>query len=58
MNPINRREFLKISALGATTLFVSTALSGYGEDKKTNYIPIRFDHGVASGDPLSDKVIL
>ena len=58
MNPINRREFLKISALGATTLFVSTALSGCEEDKETNYIPIRFDHGVASGDPLSDRVIL
>ena len=58
MNPVNRREFLKISALGATSLFISTALSGCGEDKETNYIPINFDHGVASGDPLSDRVIL
>ena len=56
---INRREFLKISALSATTLFVSTALSGCGsEDTTSDYIQVGFDHGVASGDPLNDKVII
>jgi len=56
---VNRREFLKISALGATTLFISSALTGCGgSDTTSDYIQVGFDHGVASGDPLNDKVII
>lgn len=56
MNILNRREFLKISALSACTLMISTGLSGCNDDNDTQNIA--FDHGVASGDPLSDKVII
>jgi len=53
---LTRREFLKISALSACTLVISTGLSGCGEsDDDTK---VAFLHGVASGDPLADKVII
>ncbi len=56
----NRREFLKVSVLSATTLFISTSFMGCSDDDTTtsNYINVNFEHGVASGDPLSDKVII
>lgn len=57
MNFLSRREFLKISALSACTLVISTGLSGCGSDDN-NGINVSFNHGVASGDPLSDKVII
>ena len=58
-NLINRREFLKVSALGVSTLFISSALTGCGgSDATSDYIQVGFDHGVASGDPLNDKVII
>ena len=58
-NLVNRREFLKISALSATTLFISSALTGCGGSNETSdYIQVGFDHGVASGDPLNDRVII
>ncbi|MFA6629866.1 MAG: twin-arginine translocation signal domain-containing protein, partial [Sulfuricurvum sp.] len=47
-----RREFLKVSAMAACTLVVSTGLSGCGSDESNN---VTFNHGVASGDPLSDR---
>lgn len=50
-----RREFLKVSAMAACTLVVSTGLSGCGSDESNN---VTFNHGVASGDPLSDRVII
>ncbi len=50
-----RREFLKVSALAACTLVVSTGLSGCKDDGSVN---VAFNHGVASGDPLSDRVII
>lgn len=49
-----RREFLKVSAIAACTLVVSTGLSGCNDDN----IRVAFNHGVASGDPLSDRVII
>ncbi len=53
---INRREFIKISALGVCSLVISTGLSGCnnGDDA----VIAEFLHGVASGDPLSDRVII
>jgi len=56
MNFSTRREFLKISALSACSLVISTGLSGCGSDNNSE--PVSFNHGVASGDPLSDKIII
>ena len=54
-----RREFLKISALSACALMISTGLSGCGSDDVTNEdVSVSFLHGIASGDPLSDKIII
>lgn len=53
---LNRREFLKISAISACSLVISTGLSGCnGSD---NGATVAFNHGVASGDPLVDRVII
>lgn len=56
MSISTRREFLKISALSACSLLISTGLSGCMDDDKE--ISVSFLHGVASGDPLSDRVII
>jgi len=60
-----RRDFLKASAASFGTLVVSTALSGcHGNDNPLEeQVAVQepaasFDHGVASGDPQQDKVIL
>ena len=53
---LSRREFLRVSAMGACTLVVSTGLSGCGSDESG--VSVFFNHGVASGDPLKDKVIV
>ncbi|MDQ7043391.1 MAG: alkaline phosphatase D family protein [Sulfurimonas sp.] len=60
MNFSTRREFLKISALSACALMISTGLSGCGGDDNSNNEAdsSSFNHGIASGDPLSDKVII
>lgn len=52
---LNRREFLKISALSACSLVISTGISGCDGSNDAN---VEFLHGVASGDPLSDCVII
>lgn len=57
MTRLTRRDFLKASALGMGAVVVSTGLSGCildSSDKRT----ISFSHGVASGDPLANGVIL
>jgi len=51
-----RREFLKVSAISFCSLVVSTGLSGCSTI--FNPTDVKFLHGVASGDPLSDKVII
>ena len=48
----SRREFFKRSGAGAVV--VATAAPMLAEAAA----PVRFDHGVASGDPLADRVIL
>jgi alkaline phosphatase D len=48
----SRREFFKRSGAGAVV--VATAAPLLAEAAA----PVRFDHGVASGDPLADRVIL
>lgn len=49
--PISRRHAL--FALGSTS-----AIPAFGGSKTAPSTAIRFDHGVASGDPLVDRVIL
>ncbi len=60
MSLFTRREFLKISALSACSLYISTTFTGCGDDtdEGCDCVDVAFDHGVASGDPLSDRVIL
>jgi len=58
MSTITRRNFLKISAVAASTLVISTGLSGCGSSNNDENLNVSFNHGVASGDPLSDKVII
>lgn len=51
----SRRDFLKISALAFGGAVVSTGLAGCLADGERR---VAFRHGVASGDPLSDRVII
>ena len=60
----NRRRFMKVfgsvgvTAVGASSLGL-VGCSDDDDDANTNISgAVSFDHGVASGDPLSDKVIL
>lgn len=54
-----RRSFLKASAAGFGAAVLSLGITGctFDEDDDET-IEISFDHGVASGDPLSDSLIL
>ena len=57
MARLTRRDFLKASALGMGAAAISTGLAGCvldSDDKRR----VDFTHGVASGDPLQDSVIL
>jgi alkaline phosphatase D len=57
MKRLTRRDFLKASAMGMGAVAVSTGLAGCildSNDKRT----VSFTHGVASGDPLANGVIL
>ncbi len=56
MLKLSRRDFIKISALTACSLVVSTGLSGCANI--WNPTDVDFKHGVASGDPLTDKLII
>jgi alkaline phosphatase D len=61
-----RRDFLKFSTVATYTLVVSTGLtacggggdSGSTGDDSSNEFTAFFNHGVASGDPLSDSLII
>ena len=60
MKQLNRREFLRLSSLGfgsAVVLNVLGGCAGFQSDRNfdTN---AKFTHGVASGDPLSNKLIV
>ena len=67
MPAISRRRFLCISAAAIGSVYTSTAFSGQQNSRHNNKTkPLRrsqlgrasFLHGVASGDPLTDSVIL
>ncbi len=50
---ISRRKLLKTVPAGAAATLASGSLTA-----KAATIPVTFDHGVASGDPLQDRVII
>ncbi len=54
MNPIHRRDFVIRLSTVAAALSAGAVLSACGDD---DAVP-QFFYGVASGDPLSDRVIL
>jgi len=62
MNFISRRDFLKLTAKGAGAAVVSFGLMGCIENSDDSSddsnISISFDHGIASGDPLANAIIL
>jgi alkaline phosphatase D len=64
---LSRRSFIKSAAAGASAAAVPMAITGCGADDSDNdQIPstadsklvVLFGHGVASGDPLADRVII
>ncbi|MDR7016938.1 alkaline phosphatase D family protein [Acinetobacter sp. 3657] len=57
---ISRRELIQKSLFGFGALSLSTGFTGCNNssDKESNALKVSFDHGVASGDPLQDRVIL
>lgn len=61
MDPLTRRAFLIASMKASAACVVSVGLSGClsgGDDDGDDDVVVSFRHGVASGDPLSDSVIL
>lgn len=58
MPDVSRRGFIRNGLFGLGGLYVTTALSGCGSDDDESLGFGSFDHGVASGDPLTDSVIL
>ncbi len=62
---LTRRSFMKSAAAGASAVAVPMALTGCGADDDNDTttasdskLVVAFGHGVASGDPLSDRVII
>lgn len=70
MHPLSRRTFLRLSALASAGVVVSTGLAGCSDSDDDDEVGrdddagvpgslrARFDHGVASGDPGTDRAIL
>jgi alkaline phosphatase D len=57
MNKLTRREFVRLSAMGAGAAVLSVGITGCLSSDDDG-LEVSFDHGVASGDPLSSSVIL
>lgn len=56
---VSRRSFLKSVAAGAGAVSTPAVLTACGGDDDDDNGPVfSFGHGVASGDPLSDRVII
>ena len=59
MSKLTRRGLLGAAATGAISLAACAAPEQTGEAEVSIYEGgVAFEHGVASGDPLSDRVIL
>lgn len=57
MNKLTRREFVRLSAMGAGAAVLSVGITGCLPNDDDG-LEVSFEHGVASGDPLSSSVIL
>jgi len=60
-NSISRRELIQKTLAGFGALSIPVALTACGSDNHDSFSPsinAEFLHGVASGDPLKDRVIL
>jgi len=57
---ISRRDFLILTARGAGAAVVSYGLMGCATDENDDQIvnSVSFNHGIASGDPLANSIIL
>ncbi len=57
---ISRRELIQKSLFGFGALSLSTGFTGCNDnsEQETATLQVNFEHGVASGDPLQDRVIL
>jgi alkaline phosphatase D len=62
MGSLSRRDFMKSTLLGIGATTVALSLVGCSSNDKSslasNDVTIDFKHGVASGDPLMDSIIL
>lgn len=58
MPTVSRRSFVRAGLFGLGGIYVSSALTGCGGSDGAKLGLGRFAHGVASGDPLADSVIL
>lgn len=60
-NDVSRRSFLKTAAMGAGAVSIPTALTGCFSSSSSSSkkgLVYEFGHGVASGDPLTDQIII
>jgi alkaline phosphatase D len=57
---ISRRELIQKSLFGFGALSLSVGFTGCNDssDQESSTLKVNFEHGVASGDPLKDRVIL
>ena len=55
---VSRRSFLKTAAASAGAVSTPAILTACGSDDDKDSVVFAFGHGVASGDPLSDRVII
>jgi len=57
---ITRRELIQKSLFGFGALSLSAGFTGCNDssDSESTTLQVNFEHGVASGDPLQDRVIL
>ncbi|MCU8105816.1 alkaline phosphatase D family protein [Shewanella sp. SM101] len=55
---VTRRDFLAMSAKGVGVAVISYGLMGCSDSNDDNSVPAQFLHGIASGDPAVDAVIL
>ncbi|TMN35547.1 alkaline phosphatase D family protein [Pseudoalteromonas sp. S2755] len=62
MASFTRRDFIKSALMGVSVATISVSLVGCGSSNSkavaSNDFAVAFNHGVASGDPLADSVIL
>ena len=60
MKKISRREFVKISSASVGIMAISTGLTACfdGDSNSSGNKEVSFTHGIASGDPQTDKVII